>query len=489
MRQLSTCLVTLTALAACGEESPSPTEVRTAIRSDLAHVLTEAKAASDGSTANLPSTAMFESFIGAQEPTVLSSRLLDVLDSARSMQLRADDAEAAFDPEAITKMLEEQLFTDANHLGDGIYRVPASLVCETTDFDTGEPTIDPECAANLTKIQLRVRVASQDETLAFFVQVTDKHDEPLSFSLSHDRLAVTVNLDEASSALSALSQLEGGQPSSAKLSGSVTGSVTILGDDHAKLALDFDRAISVEFDGAKFTSAVAKVIAVDLDGKATKAALSVALGETTAHMPGDQLDPQARDFFLAGLSVDASLEGNALSLSNISLGNKTTTFKVGGQQALAIDLNPNDGRKLSATLVADTLTVSPRFDLQMAMNRALLDAAPAAYDVTRVFLEGALRGNEHSGVLKVMTGTFAITTNPAQYGFSATAGQCVTSLDEGFSVGACTLARDPGLGTRDLNEYTGADGRARTRDLTDYTDADAPAHKRDLSRYVDASQR
>lgn len=430
---------------------------------------------------------MFESFIGAQEPSVLSTRLLDVLDSARSMQLRADDAEATFDPEAITKMLEQELFTDANHVGDGIYRVPASLVCETTDFDTGQSTIDPDCAKNLDKIQLRIRVASEDEDLVFFVQVTDKRDEPLSFSLSHERLAVTVNLDEASSALTALSQLEGGEPMTAKLSGSVTGSVTILGSAHAKLALDFDRAISAEFDGSKFTSAAAKVISVDLDGQAKKAALSVALGETTAHMPGDQLDPQARDFLLGGLSVDASFDGNALSLSNISLGNKTTTFKVGGQQALAIDLNPNDGRKLSATLVADTLTVVPRFDLQMAMNRALLDEAPAAYDVTRVFLEGALRGNENSGVLKVMTGTFAITTNPAQYGFSATAGQCVSSLEEGFSVGACTLARD--LGTRDLNDYAGADGRARTRDLTDYADADAPAVKRDLSRYVDASQR
>jgi hypothetical protein len=34
----------------------------------------------------------------------------------------------------------------------------------------------------------------------------------------------------------------------------------------------------------------------------------------------------------------------------------------------------------------------------------------------------------------VVSGTFAITTNPASYGFSATAGQCVTSTDTYDSV-------------------------------------------------------
>jgi hypothetical protein len=419
-------LIALTTLAACGEDSPSPSTVRSAIHNDLSHVLTEAKAASDGTTAKLPSTDLFQSFLASETP----NQLQHWLDLGRSMtttgtiQRTAGDSDEEFDPESLTKLLEEKVFTDANHLGDGIYRVPASLVCEDDDA---------ECAADFDKAQLRVRVANDDDELDFFIQVDAHHDEPLEFSLSRDRLAVTVNLDEASDAMIAL----GEAATSAKLSGSITGSLTILGAKHAKLAVDIDRAISVELDDLRFATAASHLLALDLDGNASKAALSVALGETTAHIPGDEFDPKVRDLDLAGLAVDVSFDGTTLALSNISLGNKTSTLKVDGENALAIDLNKNDGRKLSATLANETLTVSPRLDLEIEQNHALLDDEPSTFDITRVQLDGSLRGNEETGGLQVVSGTFAITTNPAEYGFSAAAGDCVTSFDGIFAVDAC----------------------------------------------------
>jgi hypothetical protein len=471
MRTSSTLLLTL-ALAACGDDPPSPAEVRTAIHDDLGHILTEGKAASDASTANLPSTAAFS--LATVDPTGGAARVLAPLTdrittAVKNRQSVTGDTVTMFDPDAITKTLEDELFTDANYLGDGVYRVPASMVCETTVSNpdgTTTQTIDPDCAAQLDKIQLRVRVASEDDAIRFFIQLDANHDEPLSFLLAHDRLAVTINLDEATDAMIAIAQIEGQQAPNADLSGSITGSLTILGAAHAQLALSFDRAISIKLadqgaaldgpDATRFTSVAAQVIAVELDGNAPKAKLDLGLGETTAHLPGDAtLVPAqpARDLDLGGLTVNASFQGNTLSLDNISLGTKTTTVSVGGQQAVAIDLNANDGRTLNATITADpatgleTLAVSPRLDLTESIDHALLGDDQPVYDVTHVLLDGSLRGSDASSQVEVVTGTFAITTSPAQYGFSATAGQCVSGTDTydstsgsyftRYSVGAC----------------------------------------------------
>jgi len=47
-----------------------------------------------------------------------------------------------------------------------------------------------------------------------------------------------------------------------------------------------------------------------------------------------------------------------------------------------------------------------------------------------VLLTGGLRGSDASDQIEVLGGGFAITTNPATYGFAATAGQCVSSTEE-----------------------------------------------------------
>lgn len=445
MRQLTTCLVALTALAACGEEPPSPTEVRSAINSDLSRVLTEAKAASDGTANKLPQTTLFQSFFANEAPTLPPrfQNLADKIDANRIVMRAAGDGneEEAFDPDELTKFLEEKVFTDANHLGDGIYKIPASLVCVTDAPTTSQPTVDPVCAADFEKMQLRVRVANDDDALVFFVQVDANHDEPLSVSLSHDRLAVSIDLDEASDAAIAL----GEATTSAKLSGAITGSLTILGAKHAKVAVDIDRAVSVQLDELKFATAASQLLALELDGNTSKAALSVGLGETTAHIPGDEFEPQARDYDLAGLSVDASFDGTTIALNNISLGNKTSTVKVNGETALSVDLNKNDGRKLDATLADNMLTVSPRLDVEIQQNHELLDEERPTFDITRVFLDGALRGDDEAGAVKVVRGTFAISTDPAQYSFSATAGQCVASAEDGFSVYTCQAASESSL--------------------------------------------
>lgn len=459
-----------TALFACSDdEPPAPAEVRERIEKDLRYILTEAQAAAEGSMKNLPDS-----------PLGLAGGLLDTTGIARvlpagvmqeptdRMFANGDDSSEAFDPDPLIELLNERLFADRNHLGGGIFKVPADLVCEQTSFDpeTGTESfaIDPDCAKKLQDAQLRIRV-EKDDGLRFAVQVGANHDEPLRFTLRSDELAVTVNLDEATAAMIALAPLFGEQVPNAKLAGQISGSLKIVGAAHAKLATTIDRALSIELadngidldsDRAfRFASEAAEVLVGELEGKAEKSRFAFGLGETTVHAPADEFEP-AMDFVLGGATVDARIENNTLTLANLSLGTKTTRMSLGGQEAFAIDLNPNDGRKLNATVSVEpetgiqTVSVSPRFDLQIAMNHDVLGDEPPVYDITRVQLEGTLKSWPFGDQIEVVSGRLSLTTNPAEYGFEATAGQCVTATEHydedtfqlwtEYSVGACTGA-------------------------------------------------
>ena len=455
-----------TTLIACGGEPPSPSEVRSRIAQDLHYVLTEGKSAVDGSTAELPTGTAFGFATRVATESGAGARLIDPMRRlfipAKDRNANLDgEEETDFDPDAIIDTLNNELFTDANHLGDGVYQVPASLVCSQTSYDdtTNMPveTIDPDCAQALTQAQLRVRVVDDDDALRFWIQLDANHDEPLGFKLAHDELAVTVNLDDATDAMIALAQIFGEQAPNADLSGQVTGSIKIHGQGHAGAAVSFDRALSIKFadqginldsDGAfRFASAAGDIISIDLDGNAPKADLSLGLGLTTAHLPSDEFDPST-DLVLGGATVDAHAQGHTLTLNNISLGNQTTTVTEGGALQASIDLNPNDGRKLSATVTVDpatgseTLSVSPRLDLQ-----TFTSDTPEPYNVTRVQLDGSLRGSDTGDQIEVLSGSFSIQTDPSQYGFSATAGQCVVAAEiydettytsyTQYSVGVC----------------------------------------------------
>jgi len=463
-------IVSLLLLAACGSTPPSTATVRSKLGSDLANVLHNAKSASDGSTANLPGGTA-SSFIDLGLGSVSSSARLAPLQKllapkSAGSQLTGDTS--SFDPDAITQWLEDNIFTDANKIDDGIYRVPPELFCTTTSVDSLGNTmssVDPDCVNRIGTAQLRVRVEDDNGGLRFSIQVDANHDEPLSFALTHTSLAITVDLDDATKAMISLASAFGEMAPNAAMAGSITGKLEILGDAHARASVSIDRAASIKFAQAgasldgdsayRFSSAQGQVFSVEGDANAPLLAVSLGLGETTAHIPGDAATSEpSTDIDLAGLTADASYTGgSSFTVDHISLGDKTTTVSKGGVLASSVDLNPNDGRELSATVVADTvagtetLTVSPRLDLHTMTNHAVLGDTPPEYDVTHVLLDGALEGTTGTTTVRVASGTYSIETNPAQYGFTATAGQCVTSTDTydsvtfndytAYSVGAC----------------------------------------------------
>jgi hypothetical protein len=107
---------------------------------------------------------------------------------------------------------------------------------------------------------------------------------------------------------------------------------------------------------------------------------------------------------------------------------------ISGVRAETIDLNPGEGRALDATLTQDaatgalTVAVAPKLDLQHSVDHAVLGDTPPVYDVTRVVLTGSLIQPAASDQTEV-TGSLSIATSPASYGFTASAGQCVSAAD------------------------------------------------------------
>lgn len=476
---LSIASLGLGCLVGCGSDAPPPSEVRARIATDLVHVLGEAEAATAGGDA-LPSPTAASlvdralggplasalgneassgtAFLVQSQLTRLAGAIAPRADLRASRdrasgELAADetgDEAIDFDGEAAAQWLNDNLFTDANHAGDGVYRVPPALVCtETTYDDAGNETgeaVDPDCVQGFAQLHLRIRVSENDDALRFALQLGPDHDEPLAVALTANSLSLTVDLDETEDAIRALIPAGEGTPSF-RLSGEITTTLEILGTASARASLAIDRAISIKvaedntsLDGAsafRFASAKATVFAITVDGNAKTSALEVGLGETSAHVPGDvDFGEPTVDLDLPGVIATAShTAGQPLQLTHVGLGSRTTTLAVDGARAIAIDLNPDHGRAFAATLTEDPttgstmLTVSPRLDLRIATDHAVLGDEAPVYDVTQILLDGSVRSSLAQDHVEVLTGTLRLATNPASYGFTATAGQCVSSQE------------------------------------------------------------
>jgi hypothetical protein len=441
-------------LAACSDDPPAPDQVRARIATDLAHILREGNAAVEGGTEGLPGAAaagMLDRVLGAE--TDILPRLRSALTPLMAPRTKgARPVDGAYNPDEDVAFLNDKLFTDANHQGDGIYVVPPSVVCARTTVDTHGneiETIDAVCADHLAAAQLRIRVSSSGDAIRFAIQLGAEHDEPLTIGLEPNALSVTLDLDDAWRAAVALAPLVGEELPNAELAGQISGRFEILGTAHAKATVDIDRDVAIAFadagvaldgpDAFRFTSAKAKVLALDLDGTAQKGSFALGLGATTAHLAGQgeaAVASRHLDLDLPGMTAEATFgAGLPFELANISLGDRSTSVKVDGQRAVLIDLNADAGRAFGATLSLDatgreSISVSPKLDLRMAIDHSVLGDEPPVYDVTQLFLDGSVRADDAGDRVEVVSGTLRLGTSPSTYGFAATTGQCVRATEK-----------------------------------------------------------
>lgn len=422
-------LLFLLLVSGCSSDAPSPDEVRARLAKDLVTV-GDAAELSRANGASLPDTAQFSlvasalGHLSSEIPTFGLEENVPTMDD----MMNTGGADAA-------KWLSDNIFTNANHTGDGVYKIPARFACEDEDG-----LLDADCVQAFDRLQLRIRVSESDDALRFALQIGPNHDEPIAVGLSAKLVSLTVDLDETEDAIRALAPKLGGELPSFSLKGQATAALEVLSANAVRLTLDIDRDIAVAFDESSVTSKASRVASLTLDGATKSMEASVGLGETRVHVANED-GTDATDLDLPGIAATLNYaDGHPLAISGISLGKRTTKLTVDGVSALEIDLNPDDNRKLDLQLDPSngTLSAFPRLDLRTRVNHAALGDEAPVYDITRVALDGSLRAHPES--IEVL-GAFAIETNPAGYGIAATSGQCVfateTATHTALSVGAC----------------------------------------------------
>lgn len=168
------------------------------------------------------------------------------------------------------------------------------------------------------------------------------------------------------------------------------------------------------------------------------ALLELRLGETEVDLPAGT-DGTRHGFAMhalnAGISLDlfpGDLFTKALFIvDDLSFAGPLTLSR-DGATARTFDLNPDDGGKLSFAITNQpTLSFSPvkKLDLRMTTDHAVLGDKVPTFDVSRILLDGKVVPTASPDRIKLSDSTFQLDTKPAEHGFAATVGQCVTGTE------------------------------------------------------------
>lgn len=445
-----------TALVACGDSAstPEPAEVRQGVTQNLNATLPEVKAA-------------MESDANGRVPTSELQRLADMLQPGQSEVLLArveglsnKVTAPELDAQKLSNLLEKHLFNDANHQGDGIYPINAQLVCaESYDPQTGEPsaTLDLDCKAQVERLQPKVKVRGDADKLDFTFIIGPSKSEPLALTLAKTELALHVDLGETAEIVKDLMAQEGTTPPNVDVDGTIAVGLKVLGEKHVELRAEIEDDLELAFapagvslrsaEAVRFSSKASKVFAWKVDAVAEKVTASLDLGTTKLHTPASGTEEPMIDLDIPAIEAAVIVERDQpVKITGISLGDRDLTVEANGQRAATVSFNADHGRKVDVT-VTETPTretqmaFSTAFDLRMDVNQAALGEDDGdLYQVKRVLIDGATPTIASSGeVLRVVSGSFAVTTDPVEFGVTATAGQCVgESIQGGLEVVLCT---------------------------------------------------
>jgi hypothetical protein len=426
----------------------------------LAQLLDASALPSTGAAApTSPSQALHAALAAIQQASALPRARLPHKHAA--LRTRRDSPPVA-DPGAdLAKALDAQVFTAANYAGDGVYKLPAEVLCPTDE--TG--AADADCAAQVALLKPTVRAELDGDDALDLTLVVGAQLEPISLHLAPGHAHLAIDLADVGAAATAASSIAslgvGDDGSTFALRGAISADLQITSGSIATFAINIDQAIhaSIAAKGAAVdtaaattfdTGTAAPAFRVQLDASNHALRGGVGINATTAHIPASA-DQQAVDLDLPGFGIAWNQQvGQPLEL-DLTLGNRTTELKVNGRRAVGIDLNPSYDRKLQIAIdrEADTgaaiYTFAPALDLQVAVDHAVLGDTAPRYDVSQLAFRStagaapALRvstladGTEQR---EVIGGALTIATNPAQYGAVIAAGQCIGAEDRSDDQGS-----------------------------------------------------
>lgn len=418
----------------------------------------------------LPQPRLITSPLPAPLPLPLLDSLSDtaaVKHTTRPRFLTLMSQEESFDETAadLESFLRDRLFAPANVEADRgtevVYLLKGDPTCRPLPgriLEGAADQVDPECAADLAKLEVRIVVRGDGDGYRFQILLgPDKHE--LSVFVVHtDLLAWEADLAQARKA-GEFADMALGQPVADMPFASVRGRVKLAAQKLAEktMRLSFGVLEALELTGKPeqpMVFALGKsdpAWAVTADGAAERLTVELAWPRTDVSGPWDPEDTGARNTDLhvqiGGLTGKTVLGDGAEQATITGLGMPPSFVEIRGNKIFALTLNPSSGHKLDLTVKSlpgdeARFEITPRLDLSLAFKlqaiAAELDDAPAHLldETYALLLAGAtpvvvesVPGNASgfAGGFKLVSGSLKLSTSAsAAATVEVPAGKCLS---------------------------------------------------------------
>jgi hypothetical protein len=292
--------------------------------------------------------------------------------------LAAEEGEEV-DIGASIEALAELIFTEENHEGDGIYRVRGASFCEI------DGVVDAECAASIDDLELRIRATEAGDGMDIGFRIGPDQAEPFVLELRSNLLAVVIDLADVKDVVVFLSDGSPDAELPKVMEGVISFALIVPAENQAEIQFSVREALRFETDSSGTGPAMkleteARDPMFSVQMAADSLTMTVDVGRTRvtgpwADIQGDGLDLGELDVDWQGLTykIDLQASSDVLAVSNIGLGDGTSTIKLDGATLLSVDLNKDSGRTFDIELTLDEaglplLAVAPGIDLQVSYD-------------------------------------------------------------------------------------------------------------------------
>lgn len=366
----------------------------------------------------------------------------------------------------VADLLTEQIFNEANYEGGGNYRLSTDLLCpEEFIYDPDQPdlpevpTVDQECLDMVAALEPRVHVQEAGDGLDFTLMIGADRAEPISLELRSDRITLATDLADVKQAANSIATASGEAVElPAIMEGVVAATLRSNGPQDISVEFAVREALNISGsfpdtgDVAFSTAAADPIFSVRLNGADEEVTASMDVGRTQLSLPWasvDELSNATGTFALdwQGHSITAFLSEaqEGISLSNLGLGDGTSTIKLDEFTLFSLDLNADAGRRFAMDILAaadslPTFTFDPKMSLAMHFDFSpLADAGDevASYMLGETYtididgdtptlqpFQGAIDGG-----IKVVSGQMRIASSADNGNVTVDAGSCLLASE------------------------------------------------------------
>ncbi len=322
-------------------------------------------------------------------------------------------------------------------------------------------TVDPECAADLAKLQVRIVVGSDGDGHRFQVLLGPDRLELSVFIVHTDLLAWEADLDQAWRAADYANKTLNQQSEPfpfGKLQGRVKVALQLLGPKKVTFSESVLEAITIEGKPSNpFALLVGKAdpaLALTGDGNTQQMTVKLAQPRTEIRTPWDPKDLGAKNtdlhIVIGGLTGETTISELAQEVTFKGLGIAPSYVEVRSTHIFDLKFNPGNGGKMDLKVKAlpndeARIEITPKFDLSLGFRfdaiAAELSSPPESWlmnetygivlaGATPAVLETIGETPTFKGGVKIVAGALTLTTTSSTTaGITVPMGKCLTSVD------------------------------------------------------------